>query len=32
MAEDHECDMCGQTFDTEAQLHEHAQEEHEAEM
>lgn len=32
MADDHECDMCGQTFDTEERLHEHAQEEHEEEM
>lgn len=29
---EHECDICGQSFDTEAELQEHAQEEHEDEM
>lgn len=26
--DDHECDLCGQTFDSEEELQEHAQEEH----
>lgn len=28
----HECDLCGQSFDTEEELQEHAQEEHQEEM
>lgn len=28
---EHECDLCGQTFDTEEELQEHAQEEHQDE-
>ena len=32
MADEHECDLCGQSFDTEEELQEHAQEEHEDEM
>lgn len=32
MADEHECDMCGQSFDTEEELQEHAQEEHQDEM
>ncbi|WP_425492998.1 C2H2-type zinc finger protein [Natrinema amylolyticum] len=32
MADEHECDLCSQSFDTEEELHEHAQEEHEDEM
>lgn len=32
MADEHECDLCGQSFDTEEELHDHAQEEHEDEM
>lgn len=32
MADEHECDICGQSFDTEEALKEHAQKEHEDEM
>lgn len=32
MADEHECDMCGQTFDSEDELVEHAEEEHDKEM
>lgn len=32
MADEHECDLCGQSFNTEEDLHEHVQEEHEDEM
>ncbi|SEV88380.1 C2H2-type zinc finger protein [Natrinema salifodinae] len=32
MADEHECDLCGQSFDTGEELQEHAQEEHEDEM
>ena len=32
MADEHECDICGASFDTEEELREHAQEEHGQEM
>lgn len=32
MADEHECGLCGQSFDTEEDLQEHAKEEHEKEM
>lgn len=32
MADDHECDLCGATFDSEDEMHEHAEEKHEDEM
>ena len=28
LADEYECDVCGETFDTEAALREHAEEEH----
>lgn len=28
MADEYECDVCGETFDVEAALREHAEEEH----
>ena len=32
MADEHECGMCGQTFDSEEELVQHAEEEHDKEM
>lgn len=32
MADDHECDICGRTFDSEDELDEHVGEEHDQEM
>ncbi|WP_440008375.1 C2H2-type zinc finger protein [Halomicrococcus sp. SG-WS-1] len=32
MADEHECQVCGETFNSEDELNEHAQEEHENEM
>lgn len=31
MADEHECDLCGQSFDSEEELQEHAKEEHDKE-
>lgn len=31
MANDHECDVCGASFDTEDELQEHVREEHDQE-
>jgi hypothetical protein len=32
MADEHECDMCGATFDSEEELQQHNEEEHADEM
>ena len=32
MADEHECDLCGSTFESEEELQEHAQEEHSEEL
>ena len=32
MADEHECDLCGASFDTEEELQEHNREEHDQEM
>lgn len=32
MADEHECDLCGATFDNEEDLQEHNREQHEQEM
>lgn len=32
MADEHECDICGASFNSEGELEEHAQEEHDKEM
>lgn len=32
MADEHECDICGASFNSEEELKEHAQEEHDKEM
>jgi hypothetical protein len=31
MADEHECDLCGQSFDTEEELQEHIEEDHDQE-